>query len=96
MRSKQEIDRIARARSDGHIFNDRDSCPCFSDKGRAALLAIVFGGAVALTTGCSSPGGGVTAGLIAPVINTQSGSVIENDGFYQPPRSPGFNDLTGS
>lgn len=56
----------------------------------------MFGGAVVLTTGCSSPGGGVKAGLIAPVINTQPGSVIENDGFYQPPRSPGFNDLTGS
>jgi len=45
---------------------------------RAALLAVVFGVAVVLATGCSSTGGGVKAGLITPVINSQQGAVLEN------------------
>jgi hypothetical protein len=96
MQSNQEIHRISSSRNGGRLFNDRCSCLWFSNVGRAALLAIIFGGALALTTGCSSTGGGAKAGLIAPVINTQPGIVPEDDGVYQPPRSPGFNDLTGS
>jgi len=96
MRSNQRIDRIAGPRNGGNIFNDRCFFYLFSDRGRAALLAIVFGGVVAITTGCSSTEGSVRAGLIAPVIKTQTGTVPEDDGFYRPPRSPGFNDLTGS
>jgi len=55
-----------------------------------------FGLAVLLATGCASTGGGVRTGLIAPVTTAHHGSVQEGDGFYQPPRSPGYNDLTGS
>jgi hypothetical protein len=78
------------------MFNDRCSSLGFNDAGRAALLAIFLGGVVAVTSGCSSTEGSVRAGLIAPVIKTQAGTVPERDGFYRPPRSPGFNDLTGS
>lgn len=77
------------------MLNDRCS-GFFNDMGRAALLAVVFGVAVVLATGCSSTGGGVKAGLITPIMNSQRGAVPENDDFYQAPRSPGFNDLTGS
>jgi len=55
-----------------------------------------FGLAVLVATGCASTGGGFRTGLIAPVATTLQGSVQEDDGFYHPPRSPGFNDLTGS
>jgi hypothetical protein len=58
--------------------------------------AAFFGLAILLATGCASTGGGVRTGLIAPVTTAHQGSVQEGDGFYQPPRSPGFNDLTGS
>ena len=59
------------------------------------MLAIVLGGVVA-ASGCSSTDGSVRAGLIAPVIKAQAGTVSEDDSVYQPPRSPGFNDLIGS
>jgi len=58
--------------------------------------AAFFGLAVLLATGCASTGGGVRSGLIAPVSKVHQGSVQNGDDFYQPPRSPGFNDLTGS
>ena len=60
------------------------------------VQAAFFGLAVLLATGCASTGGDVRTGLIAPVTTAHQGSVQEDDGFYQPPRSPGFNDLTGS
>ena len=62
---------------------------------QSALLVLLFGLMVVLTTSCTSTGGGVKAGLIAPVINVSQASANENGG-YQPPRSPGFNQLTGS
>lgn len=67
-----------------------------ADTGYPVLLALLFGLMVALTTSCTSTGGGVKAGLIAPVVNVSQTSANENDSFYQPPRSPGFNELTGS
>src|SRR6516164_9557163 len=75
----------------GHCF-DR----FLADTGYPVLLALLFGLMVALTTSCTSTGGGVKAGLIAPVVNVSQTSANENDSFYQPPRSPGFNELTGS
>ena len=54
--------------------------------------AAFFGLAVLLATGCASTGGGVKTGLIAPVTTAHQGSVQEGDGFYQPPRSPGFDE----
>ena len=66
--------------------------PGFTNFAEAAF----FGLAVLLATGCASTGGGVRTGLIAPAATAHQGSVQEDDGFYQPPRSPGFNDLTGS
>ena len=63
----------------------------FTDFAHAAF----FGLALLLATGCASTGGGVRTGLIAPLTTAQQGSVQENDGFYQPPWSPGYNDLTG-
>jgi len=58
--------------------------------------AAFFGLAVLLAAGCASTDGGVKTGLIAPVTTAHQGSAQEGDGFYQPPRSPGYNDLTGS
>ena len=96
MRSNQRIDRIAGPRNGEHMFNDRCSALGFNNVGRAALLAIVLDGVVAITAACSSTEGSVRAGLIAPVVKTQAGTVPEDEGFYRPPRSPDFNDLTGS
>ena len=58
---------------------------------RAALLAVVMGATVALTTGCSSTGSGFAARLINPVPNNQPAINVEDDSWYQPVRSPGFD-----
>jgi hypothetical protein len=96
MQLNQHIDKMARPWSNTKMLNDRCSGLFFDDIGRAALLAVFFGLAIVLATGCSSTSGSVKAGLIVPVVSTQQGTVPENNGFYQPPRSPGFNDLAGS
>jgi hypothetical protein len=96
MQLNQHIERMARPWSGAKMLNDHCSGFFFNDMGRAALLAVVFGVVVLLATGCSSTGTGVKAGLIAPVTSASQDSVPEDDGFYHPPRSPGFNDLTGS
>jgi hypothetical protein len=64
--------------------------------GRATLLSAIFGVAVVLATGCASTSGGVKTALIYPVTNARQSSPPEDGGLYQPLRSPGFNDLTGS
>jgi hypothetical protein len=87
--------KMARASSGGFVTNN--SSGLFSkDIGRVALLAGVFSVGILVMTGCSSTGGGVKAALIAPVASAQQESIREDDEFYQPPRSPGFNDLNGS
>jgi hypothetical protein len=57
--------------------------------------AALFGLAVLLSTGCASTGGGVRAGLIAPVTAAHEGSVQEGMGLYEPPENPDLNSLTG-
>ena len=96
MQSNKETHRIAWPLSDEHMFNDGWSCLWFCGRAKAALLAIVLAGTVALTIGCWSTGGSAKAGLIASLINAQPGTAPEDDGGYQPPRSPSFNDSTGS
>ena len=64
--------------------------------GRATLLTGIFGLAVVLVTGCASTSGGVKTALVSPVTSTRQSSPPGDDSFYQPLRSPGFNDLTGS
>ena len=64
---------------------------------RAALLAVALGATVVLATGCSSTGTGFNARLISPVSNNQQATNSEEDNWYQPSRSPGFDsDLFGS
>ena len=96
MQLNQQLDKMVRTWSNAKMLNDRCSGLFFNDIGRAALLAVTFGLAIALATGCSSTGGGARAGLIAPVTTAQQSSIGGDDSFYQPLRSPGFNDLTGS
>jgi hypothetical protein len=63
---------------------------------RAALLAIALGTTVLLATGCSSTGTGISARLISPVPSNQQAANFEDDNWYQPSLSPGFDsDLFG-
>jgi hypothetical protein len=45
-------------------------------------------------TGCSSTGTNFAARLVSPAAANDRN--VEDQGSYQPPRSPGFNDLFGS
>jgi len=63
---------------------------------RAGLLVVVVGATVGLATGCSSTGTGFSARLMHPVPNHQQAINSGDDSWYQPPRSPGFNDDFGS
>ncbi len=96
MQSNQHIEKMALPWSNARMLNDRCSGFFFNDMGRAALLAVIFGVVVMLATGCSSTGAGFSTRLVNPVLATQGNSDSQDDGSYQPPRSPGFNDLTGS
>jgi len=63
---------------------------------RAALLAVALGTTVVLATGCSSTGTGFNARLISPVPTNQQAANFEDDNWYQPSLSPGFDsDLFG-
>jgi hypothetical protein len=64
---------------------------------RASLLAVALGVTVVFATGCSSTDTGFDARLISPVPNNQQARNSEDDSWYQPSRSPGFDpDLFGS
>jgi hypothetical protein len=63
---------------------------------RAALLTVTLGTTVVLATGCSSTGTGINARLISPVPTSQQVANFEDENWYQPSLSPGFNsDLFG-
>jgi hypothetical protein len=96
MQSNQYIEKTALPWSNAKTLNDHCSGFFLNDKGRAALLAVIFGVVVMLATGCSSTGTRLSARLVSPVLATQGNSDSQDDGWYQPPRSPGFNDETGS
>jgi hypothetical protein len=96
MQMNEQIMKMARASSSGSVVSNHCSGGFLNDMGPAVLLAVVFGVGVLLTTGCSSTDRGVNATLIAPVTSAQQDAVREDDGFYQPRKIPGFNDLTGS
>ena len=96
MRCSQDGDEMESRWSNAKMPSDHWFDRFLADIGFPALLALLFGLLVALTTSCTSTDGSVKAGLIAPVVNVSQTSADENSDFYQPPRSPGFNQLTGS
>jgi len=96
MQLNQHRDEMESHRNNTTLPSDHWFDRFLADIGCPALLALLFGLMVALTTSCTSTGGGVKAGLIAPVVTVSQTSANENDCFYQPPRGPGFNELTGS
>jgi hypothetical protein len=92
----QHIETMVCPRSSAKVLKDRYPDYFFNGMRRGPLLAMVFGIIIVIATGCSSTGAVVKAGLIAPATNNQQGTDSQEDGWYHPPRSPGFNDLTGS
>ena len=96
MKLNQYIAKIVYFPSSGSLLTDDCSGTFFKEITRAALLTIVLGITVVLTTSCASTGNVVSARLIDPIGNNQQATNSENDGWYQPTRSPGFDpDLFG-
>jgi Trk-type K+ transport system membrane component len=63
---------------------------------RAALLTAALGTTVVLATSCSSTRTGMNARLISPVPTSQQAANFEEENWYQPSLSPGFDsDLFG-
>jgi hypothetical protein len=61
------------------------------------LLVVVLAATIVLATGCASTGTSFGARLmLSPLSANQQPALSEDDSSYQPPRSPGFNDLFGS
>jgi hypothetical protein len=58
---------------------------------RAALLAVALGTTIVLATGCSSTGTGFNARLISPVPTNPQPTHFDDDNWYPPSRSPGFD-----
>ena len=97
MRINQYLVKTARPSSSSTLLPDH-CCGVFGNHiERTALLAVALGATVVLATGCSSTGAGYNARLISPVPNNQQATNSEDDNWYQPSRSPGFDpDLFGS
>ncbi|MBV8225518.1 MAG: hypothetical protein JO232_10055 [Verrucomicrobia bacterium] len=75
------------------------SCSCYgrftNEIRRCALLAIALGIAAVLTTGCASTGGAVDAIPITSFPANKQAADADVNNIYQPPRSPGFDELAG-
>jgi hypothetical protein len=73
-------------------------CSGFFFKGitRGALQTVVLGITVMLATGCASTSNGVSTGPVNPVATNLPAINSEDDGWYQPTRSPEYDpDLLG-
>jgi hypothetical protein len=81
--------------SGGTFLTDHCSGAFLDEFKRSALLTGMLGVIVVLATGCSSTGAGLSARLIAPTVTNRPSVSPEDNGSYQPPRSPAFSDLLG-
>src|ERR1700737_94128 len=96
MKINQHIVKLVWPLSSGSLLTDHCSGAFLNHIVRTALLAVVLGVAVVLATGCSSMDTGFHARLISPSTPNQQTASSEDNGGYEPPRSPSFSDLFGS
>ena len=95
MKMNQYIVETACRSSSGSLLTDHCSGVFLTRVRRAALLTVVLGMTVVAATSCSSTGNGFSARLVSPVSAAQQRSDLEDEGRYEPPRSPAFSDLFG-
>ena len=91
MKVNQYLVKTACPSSSGTLRPEHSSGVFVKHIKRAGLLAVAVGATIVLATGCSSTGTGFSERLISPVPNNQQATNSENDSWYQPPRSPGFD-----
>ena len=78
------------------MLTDNSSGFFFKEIRRAALQTIGLGITVMLAAGCASTSDGVSRRTMNPVADNRQVTNSEDDGWYQPLRSPEFDpDLLG-
>jgi hypothetical protein len=82
--------------SSGSMLTDICSGAFVDEVKRSAFLIVILSVIVVLATGCSTMGTGSNARLISLIATNPQDANSENDGGYQPARSPAFSDLFGS
>jgi len=97
MKINRHIIKLAYPFSSGSLINVHCSGVFLNETTRAALLTVVLGITVVLSTGCASTsmGHGVSARLTSPVTNSQQAADAQENDTYQPARSPAFNEFLG-
>ena len=95
MKMNQYILKTAYRSSTGSLLTDHWSGVFLNHIRRAPLLTVVLGMIVVVATSCSSTGNGFNTRLVSPVSAAQQASDLEDEGGYEPARSPAFSDLFG-
>jgi hypothetical protein len=95
MKLKQQPVKTARPLGPGRLVRHHCFGVLLNRIKHSPLIALLLAATVVLATGCSSTGTNFSARLISPSPINQQPSISEDNGSYQPPRSPGFNDLFG-
>jgi hypothetical protein len=81
--------------SGGSLLTDHYSGAFLNGIKQSALLTGLLGVVVALLAGCSSTPHNFGARLITPTATNSQHVDARDDGFYQPARSPAFNEDLG-
>ena len=82
--------------SGGSLLTDPCTGIFVNEIKQTAFLIVTLSVIVVLATGCASTGSSANARLISPISTNQQDANFEDDGAYQPLRSPAFSDLFGS
>jgi len=82
--------------SNGSLLTDACTGIFVKEIKQTAFLIVTLSVIVVLATGCASTGSSAKARLISPISTNQQDANSEDDGAYQPLRSPAFSDLFGS
>jgi hypothetical protein len=96
MKISQYIIKLVCSSSSGSLLTDHCSGVVLNQIRRAVLLTVALGVTVVLAAGCAATSNGINARLISPVSNNQEASNSEDEGSYQPARSPAFSDFFSS
>ena len=95
MKATQYIVNTAHRSSGGCLLTGRRSGAFVNEIKRSVFLIVILSLIVVLATGCSTTGTGSNTRLISPIPTNHPDANSEDDGVYQPVRSPAFNDLFG-
>jgi hypothetical protein len=95
MKMNQYIVKTAYRSNTGSLLTDHWSGVFLNRIRRAPLLTVVLGMMLVVATSCSSTGNKFSTRLVSTFSSAQLASDVEDEGRYEPARSPAFSDLLG-